>query len=153
MVDLTACLEKIGLKNIQTFLQSGNVKFESGDTQDQVRQKIETALTNTFKYPAKVIVVTEKELTEIAHAYPFKEAKGSHRYVVFLSQDIGAELLDRVENKSTIEQFQSGKKVIYWQVEKGQTLKSPLAQILNKSKYKDLNTVRNLNTIEKILDK
>lgn len=49
------------------------------------------------------------------------------------------------------EEVKAGQGVVYWKVQKGQTLKSPLGKLLTKSKYKQFNTNRNLNTLNRIL--
>jgi len=151
MADLKACLEKAGFKNVKTFLQSGNVVLESDKNEDALKQQIERVLTKTFNYPAKVWVVSADNLSKIVQANPFAGApKDYQQYVIFfengLEKDFAAEAVDLAD-----EEVKVGEAVAYWKVKKGQTLQSTRGKLLAKSKYKNCNTNRNLNTLNKII--
>jgi uncharacterized protein (DUF1697 family) len=151
MADLKVCLERCGLNNVKTVLQSGNVVFESDKTEAQLKSLIEQTLTKTFSYPAKVQVLSIERLNKIIKAYPFKTKEGYHSYVIFIENGLEKDL---AQGKSglddKLEQVAAGQGVVYWQVERGQTLKSTFGKVLSKSKYKEFNTNRNLNTLYKI---
>src|SRR6266404_3652074 len=145
MAELKACFEKTGFKDVTTYLQSGNVVFEAALSEVEAKQKIEAALTKTFKYPAKVIVVSMDNLKKIIDANPFSGApKDYHQYVIFfengLEKDFAAETLELTD-----EAVEVGQGVIYWKVNKGMTLKSHRGKLLSKAKYKNFNTNRNVN--------
>jgi DNA-binding MarR family transcriptional regulator len=42
--------------------------------------------------------------------------------------------------------------VIYWKVVKGESLETPFSKIIAKAKYKKNTTVRNINTLEKMIE-
>ncbi len=151
MADLKKCFEVAGLKNVSTLLNSGNVKFDSELSISDSTAKIEEVLTQTFKYPAKVIVKEIANLQEVINNYPFKRDEKNHAYVIFLSKDISEEILSEAEVDDKLEEVKAGKFLIYWRTPKGMTLKTSFGDILTKSKFKELNTVRNLNTIERIV--
>jgi uncharacterized protein (DUF1697 family) len=72
MAELKTCLEKAGLKNVKTILQTGNVIFECDKTDiSKLKQMIEAALTKSFNYPAKVQVFPAESLHKIIKGYPF----------------------------------------------------------------------------------
>lgn len=151
MADLKLCFEKGGYKNVKTYLQSGNVAFESGSSKDKLKAEIETLLADTFKYPAKVIVVGARELKKIIEDNPFQQAEaGYHQYVIFfengLENDFTKEITDTLN-----EQVQAGDGVVYWMVKKGETLKSARGKLLTKAKYRQFNTNRNINTLQKLV--
>lgn len=55
MAALKACVEDQGLRNVTTFIQSGNVIFEAGRTGGAaLTRRIEEALASTFGYAARV---------------------------------------------------------------------------------------------------
>ncbi len=152
MADLKNCFEKAGLKEVMTVLQSGNVLFESELAEPELKQKIEAALIKSFNYPAKVQVISAKKLEKIIQKYPFKAREGFHSYVIFLEKNLEKELIDEpVEFDPQKEKAKEGLGVVYWQVERGQTLKSSFAKQLSKAKYKAFNTTRNLNTLRKLI--
>lgn len=151
MADLKKCFEEAGFKDVSTLLNSGNVKFDSELSIAKATKKIEEALTQTFSYPAKVIVKEIADLQEVINNYPFKRDEKNHAYVIFLSKDIAEEILSEAEVDDKLEEVKAGKFLIYWRTPKGMTLKTSFGDILTKSKFKELNTVRNLNTVEKLL--
>lgn len=154
MADLKICFEKMDFTNIITVLQTGNVIFESSLSLEKTTQTIEEGLTKTFSYPAKVLVRESKSLEKIIKKYPFKTDDPTyHHYIIFLSSPITKELLEQFKSEQELEKLASGDECLYWKVEKGMTLKSPFAKILSTSKYKDFNTVRNINTLNKIIAK
>ena len=51
MTDLKTCVESLGLENVETYIQSGNVLFRTGEA-DQVHleSRLEEALSAAFHY-------------------------------------------------------------------------------------------------------
>ena len=151
MAELKTCLEKAGLEQVKTLLQSGNVTFESDKNASQLKSLIEETLTQTFNYPAKVWVIPLENIRKIVVANPFADASADyHQYVVFIENDLEVKLVAEA-GKQLGEEVSVGPGVVYWKVQKGQTLKSPFAKLLSKSKYREFNTNRNINTLQKIV--
>ncbi len=151
MADLRTSLEKAGFKDVKTILQTGNVIFESDKDEVELKQQIEKLLAKTYNYPAKVQVLSLDKLSEIVAANPFAGApKDYHQYVIFMENELEAPLIAEA-GKLLEEQVKLGQGVVYWEVQKGMSLKSKFAKLLTKTKYKEFNTVRNINTLQKIL--
>jgi uncharacterized protein (DUF1697 family) len=152
MADVRACLAEAGLQNVTTLLQSGNVVFESDLAAADLKKLIETTLTETFEYPAKVQVVPIERLQKIVDDYPFGVAGDQqHDYVIFIENGLEKELLAEAYDLAAGEKVQTGDGVIYWRVDKGSTLGSDFAKTLSKTKYKTFNTNRNIKTLRKML--
>jgi uncharacterized protein (DUF1697 family) len=150
MADLKTCFEGMGFSEVKTLLNSGNVIFESDLKEPELKKKIEETLTKTFSYPAKVWVISMDELKKIIGANPFLDAPTDyHQYVIFFENNLEKDLAAEVANSDN-EEVKAGKKVVYWKVQKGLTLKSQCGKLLSQSKYKDFNTVRNMNTLQKV---
>ena len=89
MADLKQCLENVGLADIRTILQSGNVVFESERTVPELKKLIEETLAETFGFPVKAQVVTVSKLAEIVDQYPFGVADDDqHDYVIFMENGL-----------------------------------------------------------------
>lgn len=151
MAELKVCLEKSGLKNIETVLQSGNVVFESESNENELKEKVETILTETFSYPAKAQVLHAENLQEIISAYPFGRGSDTqHDYIIFIENGLEKQLIAEPYSLGEGESVKVGVGTIYWRVNKGSTLKSNFAKILTNSKYKTFHTNRNIKTLIKI---
>jgi len=152
MSDLKTCFEAAGLRNVSTVLQTGNVVFESSIRPDSLKKLIEKKLTNQFHYSAKVQVILADDLAEIVRKYPFNEADNNFQhYVIFLENNLSDSLVPEMELDTSVEEVKAGKEVVYWKVFKGMTLKSPFAKLLVKTKYKEFNTTRSINTLKKLI--
>jgi uncharacterized protein (DUF1697 family) len=154
MADLKICLENAGLQNVKTLLQSGNVIFDSEETDTKkVRGQLEAAVSKRFNYPAKTLVYTEQALRPIVGDYPYDSSDADYQhYIVFMDEGKAAQFdaeFGAVSNE--VEEMSSGDGVIYWKVKKGMTLRSERSKYFTKATYKDFNTSRNINTIKKIL--
>ena len=78
MEDLRRVVESIGLKNVRTFIASGNVLFEtSQNNREALTKKIEKKLLTAFGHDVPVVLQTIDELKDILKAGPFKKIKPS----------------------------------------------------------------------------
>jgi uncharacterized protein (DUF1697 family) len=154
MTDLKASFEGLGLEDVTTILQSGNVIFTSKESVATLKRVIETGLTSKFDYPAHVQVMTIDSLKSILASYPFTDDDTEyHNYVVFFEDSLEKQLAQIVAVDTTVEQLQVGVGVIYWRVPKGLTLKSQFAQYLTKSPFKNTHTNRNIRTLRKVVSR
>ncbi len=125
--------------------------FESDLKESELKQKIEAELTKTFNYPAKVWVLPIDEIQKIVDSNPFKNVpKDYHQYVIFFENRLEKDFVGE-DLEAGDEEVKAGQSVAYWKVQKGQTLKSQYGKLLSKSKYKDHNTNRNINTLVRAL--
>jgi uncharacterized protein (DUF1697 family) len=151
MTELKACFEKAGFKDVSTLLQTGNVSFESDKKLPELKQQIQELLTKTFNYPAKVIIISTENLKKIINANPFEGAPADyHQYVIFFEGDLAKDFAAEDLNLED-EEVKAGQGVAYWKVQKGKTLQSSRGKLLTKTKYRNFNTNRNLNTLQKIV--
>lgn len=151
-VDLRSCFKAAGYSSVQTVLATGNVLIESSESPNKLRREIEELLHQYFDFEIKIILISANDLLEIIKAYPFSRERDRHDYVVFMRQQI--EIFD-VESDTEVEVVEQAAKanVIYWQVQKGKTLKSKFAKYSVKLLKTTVYTTRNMNTLEKILKK
>jgi len=71
MADLRLLLETMGLEKVQTYIQSGNVLFESSRETEETRHLLEEQIKNQFGLSVPVILRTLAELEEIMENNPF----------------------------------------------------------------------------------
>ena len=152
MAELRACFEGIGLREVTTVLQSGNVIFEAARaTPPALKQKIEGALAATFAYPARVHVLALAEVHAIAAACPYADDDPDrHAYVVFLENGLETALAGEAVALAPGEETQVGRGVVYWRCPRGSTLQSAFGKLLTRARYRDFNTNRNLRTLRRL---
>ena len=75
MTELSSLFKKIGFKDAETYIQSGNVVFnDPGEMSDTgLTVKIEEAIRKVFKYNIPVINRTPEELKSVIFLNPFAE--------------------------------------------------------------------------------
>lgn len=154
MADLRKTFEDLGFDAVRSLLASGNVLFESKRTdRAQLKEDIEKGLNAAFGYEAWIILLDVDTVAQIIDSYPFDpEHEGWQPYVV-LSSDakILADLLAlQPDLDPSLERIADGHGVLYWEVERGQTLLSTFGKATGNKKYKSSTTTRNLRTLQKM---
>lgn len=144
MADLKALCEETGFKNVRTYIQSGNVIFESKVGEKKVVAKLQKALKSKLPNPVSVMVRSVEELETIIDKNPFPSANPSQVGVLFLEQIVDKSIVHEFSKKET-EELVAGKREIYIHFPKG----------MGQSKLKFPNsakdgTVRNINTVGKL---
>lgn len=151
MPDLQNAFHSMGFENAETFLQTGNVVFESEKSISEIKVTLEKGLSETFHYQAFVLLYEFTALADIIKKYPFEKDENNHAYVIFVEGEVILKELMAIAN-GIEEEIAEGNTVLYWKVPKGESLTTPFAKITAKAKYKSTTTVRNINTLEKMLE-
>jgi uncharacterized protein (DUF1697 family) len=153
MTDLKTAFENMGFTDVVTYLQTGNVVFHSNKTLDAIKPILEKGLSDTFKYDAYVLLYPFDVLTSIIAACPFAPLENHHNYVMFISNPVIFEELHTLSKGlgEEAKMIEAGDGVLYWQVEIGKSLDTPFAKLTAKAKYKSNVTVRNMNTLQKMI--
>jgi uncharacterized protein (DUF1697 family) len=93
MADLAALYIKLGFKDAETYIQSGNVVFAySGDqTESELSQKIEKAIQDKFSYTIPVMLRTTEEIKGLYADNPYLEEEQfdpARMAVIFLHEEV-----------------------------------------------------------------
>jgi uncharacterized protein (DUF1697 family) len=98
---LRASLEALGLKQVKTYIQSGNVVFQAVKTSPAaLSRKIEKAITKDFGHSVSVITRTAEEIKSAIDRNPFLKERGIDQerlHVTFLSQAPAALAVQQLE--------------------------------------------------------
>ncbi len=90
MADLKDIFTTLGFKNVQTYIQSGNIVFQAKKTSLlSLEQKISKRIVADFGFEIQVMVKDISEIKEIVKGNPFVENKSldqSKLHVTFLSE-------------------------------------------------------------------
>ena len=152
MADLKNLFEELSFKNVQTYIQSGNVLFTSkSGNKKAIRTKIENKILNKFGYKVEVILKTPEEFNRAIKNNPFlkNKKKNSERvYFTFLSEKPSQSKIQMLrEIDYPPEQFIFDNEVIYLYVPNSYG-KAKLNNNFFEKKLKVIATTRNYKTVE-----
>lgn len=153
MRELVKALEGIGLKDVRTYIQSGNVIFSSAKSAARLAVEIERCIEQKFGFHSRTFVLSVDELRRAAAGNPFPKADDEPKtlHLFFLAQPAKAAQLDALnELKSKSEQFKLTSKVFYFYTPDGFGI-SKLAEKAQRLLGVDT-TARNWRTVGKLLE-
>ena len=155
MMDLKASFEAMGFSNVLTYIQSGNVVFQSDEKDKAVlTTKIEKGLSKRFNFEAKVVVISQKELAAIVKSAPegFGKEDKKFRYdVIFLKESLTTkEAMKSVSTREGVDAAHAGKQALYFSRLISRAAQSYLTKIIGMPVYQNM-TIRNWNTTTKLL--
>jgi uncharacterized protein (DUF1697 family) len=85
MKELVAVLEGLGLQNIRTYIQSGNVAFDSKAADAaKLSAQIGAAIHKSHGFEPQVLLLDAARLEKIIRANPFPEAEGAGNTLHFM---------------------------------------------------------------------
>jgi uncharacterized protein (DUF1697 family) len=153
MADLRRALEALGLERVQTYIQSGNLLFESAEAPEPIRERIEQAIRDGFGVTTTLVLRTGAAWEQIIAGCPFPAdalPEGTRLHVSLLNEapsQRDAELLSKVPAEP--DEYRIHGREIYCLYRQG-IVDSRLAKQL--AKLKTPATDRNWNTITKLAE-
>jgi uncharacterized protein (DUF1697 family) len=157
---LKDCLEQAGLTNVVTYIQSGNVIFESNERSvSRVTADVENVLAQSFGQPVTIVVQSVAQFQEVVVGVPKTWPRGTHlrRYIAFLRAPMtAAKALDatatalKKETREGVDIVTPGKGVLYMSTRLDALAKSRLTKLVGTPIYKAI-TIRNYSTCVKML--
>ena len=148
--DLKRVLGELGLRDVKTYVASGNVTGETDLKAGPLQEQVEAALSRAFSYDAHIQQFSHDELASMVSGYPFETDDDHHRYAVLCDSPATAKELGGMD-VGDMEKVKASGRIVYWRCPKGSTLDTPFSKATSSKKYKPLTTTRNLNTVEKML--
>jgi uncharacterized protein (DUF1697 family) len=145
MTDLKALCEAAGFAQVQTYIASGNVMFESKESEAKVKAALEQRLHAYAGAPIGVVIRTAAEMAAVLKANPFPKASPSQAVAIFLDKPPPRDALDHAVHAND-EKLALGKREIFVHFPSGQgrsKLRIPAAKT---------GTARNMNTVAKLAE-
>jgi uncharacterized protein (DUF1697 family) len=154
MVALRDACSGVGLHEVATYIQSGNLAFSSDQSEHELVPLIEAAIVARFGFHVPVIMRSHAELQAIVDANPYPDlavAEPKFLSVQAFSEPLSAALIAKLNpDIDPPEHFTIIGRDLYLQLPNG-IGRSKLALHLG-AKLGKLGTVRNWNTIVKLLE-
>lgn len=119
MLDLKRAFLDLGYTHITTYLQSGNVVFQTDENANEqaLERQIKKQLQDVFGYDIPVIVLSHEDLKQAAHLNPHlyqTDVTIDMLYIAFLSEKPTLEHADLLRSyEKEVEQISIGEKVVY----------------------------------------
>ncbi|MCA1575173.1 MAG: DUF1697 domain-containing protein [Acidobacteria bacterium] len=155
MDHLRQLFQSLGFSNVETFIASGNVIFDTTSKSTKTLEtKIESLLRETFGYRVATFVRSTSELAKIAEYKPFGDselgAEGNALYIAFTSDEPSAEAKRKLLIFTTdVDDFDVYGREVYWlsrkKISESKFSGAQLERTLGMPA-----TIRNANTVKKI---
>lgn len=155
MKSLRTLLESMGYTHVTTYLNVGNVIFESHEKQDSVQNEIITHLAKEFGFDIPTLVMKHRAMQNIAEAIPDEWQIDSHQRtdVAFLFPAIDSEkTIDEMPINREYIDIRYVKGALFWNIIRADYNKSRLNNITGHPLYQ-LMTIRNVNTVRSLAEK
>ena len=157
MEDLRALYESLGLRNPKTYIQSGNVVFQTGQKDlDKLALSLNAAIERTYGFRADAVLrtLTDLRATLIANPFASRPVDPARNLVIFLSGQLTA------EHAATIcglclapEEIHSDGRHLHCHFPAGMgQSKLPMAIDKSLKKLNIFGTARNWNTVLKLIE-
>lgn len=156
METLRKVLEELNFKNISTYIQSGNILFQSGETSiPKLEKQITELIFKHFSFDVPATVVTPQDLKKIVDDNPYAAQQlddPAQPYVSFLSEIPSVEKLEQLKaiDFKGDNFINIGKTLYIHYVQSAGD--SKLSNVIIENKLKLSSTARNWKTVNKLIE-
>lgn len=155
MTELKAAIEDLGFTNVVTYINSGNVAFDTKKTAERgLVNKIAPILEKLAGRPISVMIRERQAIHSIINANPFDGKYESHKemHVLFLEREITADELAQLASAAPKEErFVANGREMYAHLPMG-VAESLIGRGLVEKKLKIAVTARNWRTVQKLAE-
>lgn len=157
MKELKSELEKYGYLNVTTFLNSGNVIFNSNDNKENIANNIHLIIKNKFNLEIPIYITTSLELEDILNNNPNwwgTNNKEIYDNIIFIIPPTKYDEVYKVvgEPKENIEKIKEYNNIIFWSYDLKEYRKSNWWTKTISTSISNKITIRTANTMRKILE-
>lgn len=154
MDDLRRAFEDAGHEAVRTYIQSGNVLFESDAPRTELEPQIEGLLEQRLEVPVRVIVRSHRQLRTIVSRAPAgfgTKPDAFHSDVVFLKAPLSSRrAMQSVQLREGVDEAWTGPGVLYFQRLSARRTQSRFSRIVGTPEYERM-SIRNWNTVTRLL--
>jgi len=153
MAAIKKALVDIGLSDVRTHINSGNVIFSTRASASQkLVARIEKALEERTGMPIKVLVLDQKALKKLVGAIPrnWVDDKSMRTYVLLLWRELDdRKILERLPVTPGVDNVRYAPGAVIWHVDRKDIAKSRMNRIIGTPYYKQI-TIRSANTMRRL---
>lgn len=153
--DLRLCFEDLGLSNVRTYIQSGNILFRSEESSvKELTAAVEAGLSDRFSYEAQAVIMPHRKYKSAVAAAPDgwgTDDEQKHNALFTLNGTTPKKVLAQlVAPKTDGETVTTGPGVIFWSASKSHLTKTTMMRLAKEPVYQQM-TIRTHNTVFKLL--
>ena len=153
MAAIKEALGALGLSDVRTYINSGNVIFSTRASDAQrLTARIEKGLEQHTGMAIKVLVMNHETLKKMVDAIPrnWVDDKTMRTYVLLLWKELDdRRILDRLPIKSGVDELKYTPGAVVWRVDRENVGRSQMNKIVGTPLYKKI-TIRSANTMRKL---
>ena len=152
MKELKVCFEEQDLRDVATYINSGNIIFSSDESEKNLIKMIEKCIKDRFSLNIPVLVRNENEIAKTVAEIPshWSNDQAMRTDVLFLWDEVDyPEVLDEIKTNSEVDNLIYTKGAVIWNFDRLNYRKSKMNKFIGTRVYK-LMTARNVNTVRKI---
>lgn len=153
MTDLIAHLKDLKFKNVQTYIQSGNVIFETSiKDKKNISGLIEKKIKKEYGFEVSVIIKSPKDFKDVLAKNPFTSKDTEKIYFTFLSEKPSPENINKLKTYDySPEEYILDGENIYFFAPKGYG-NAKMNNNFFENKLKVSATTRNWKTVNKLIE-
>lgn len=151
MADLRGLFESLGLQDVQTYIQSGNVVFKA-KKESNLAHKIAEAIESKYGFIVPVLIKIQSELSKILSKCPFSDEKREKSYFILLKETPSREQVELTSQFSNLDEefhIEGDCVYIYYALGAG---KAKMGNNFFEKKLKVKATARNFRTMAMLLE-
>jgi uncharacterized protein (DUF1697 family) len=155
MNELKTCFERLGLQDVLTYINSGNIIFKDSRRDiPKLTQLIESGIKTHCKMDIRVVIKSQRELAAICKKMPreWVTDKIMRTDVMFLWDEVDTpDTIATIPTNPTVDRLIHVKGALIWNITRTDYRKSKVPKMIGTKFYKNM-TARNANTTRKLLE-
>lgn len=154
MSKLKTLFTKLGCTDVVTYINSGNVIFDSAEETDALLLDIEKALKKLLGFPVRIVLREIKNIRKLASAIPADWTNDTEQRteVLFLWKEFDSKkTLDLIQQNPGVDRLKYVPGAIVWNLERKDINRSGMRKFIGTAVYKNM-TGRNVNTVRKLAE-
>ncbi len=152
MADLRAALTHVGLVNVATYIQSGNIAVDADADAKDLGQLVEQVVLESFDVRVPAVVIAQSEIQSVLDNAPFSPDADPAKQVIYFAgaavDTAGVAAIDR--SKYPGDEITAAPNVVYVSYENGQSKSKLTVNALERAAGCNL-TGRNLRSTARLL--
>ena len=156
MPELKVAFENLGFKNVLTYINSGNVIFDSELNAIDAKTACENTIKTKFELDIPVGIITASELQETLSNVPKwwgENTEAKHNAIFVIAPMTAVQVCKHIgEFKPEYESIACCGEVIFWSAPLETFSRTRLTKVVSEKMLYNAITVRNANTTKKLLE-